>query len=145
LRGETKSKNEEDNQYSKVKNTRGNRQIFHKMLELKNEILELESKLTYEGGHEPARGTEADDEAEAPIPSKKFINAADRAVPTSLEGLAVINNKFIELIYPDGGDDDEAEIPIVTLQPEFLANSNVKLVCGGGSGHEPAHAGYVCP
>ena len=52
-------------------------------------------------------------------------------------------NGVIDLVYQDEVNDEE--IPIVSLKSSLLDNNNVKLVCGGGSGHEPAHAGYVCP
>ena len=97
----------------------------------------MESKLTYEDGP----GSDADEPVA--IPSKKFINAADCVVPQSLEGLSVVNKDFIELYYPEGRV--ECEIPIVALKPSLLNNTNVKIMCGGASGHEPAHAGYVCP
>ena len=30
------------------------------------------------------------------------------------------------------------------MTPLESHKNRVKIICGGGSGHEPAHAGYVC-
>ena len=46
-----------------------------------------------------------------------------------LEGLALTN--------------DNIEIISETVVVKKIKNSGVALVSGGGSGHEPAHAGYV--
>ena len=49
----------------------------------------------------------------------------------------------IDLIYQDKINDDE--IPIVSIKKEqLLGNNMVRIISGGGSGHEPAHGGYVC-
>ena len=44
------------------------------------------------------------------------------------------------LSYSDPSD--PKEIPLVSCS---RGAGKVRLVCGGGSGHEPAHAGYVVP
>jgi len=51
-------------------------------------------------------------------------------------------NGIIELVYQDKANDEE--IPIVSVKRTSLAKDTVKIICGGGSGHEPAHGGYVC-
>ncbi|KAL1747587.1 Dak1 domain-containing protein [Schizophyllum fasciatum] len=65
------------------------------------------------------------------INSKHFLNTPETLVVDSLEGLANINpklsldkqNKILHIAKPD--------------------RSKVAIICGGGSGHEPAHAGFV--
>jgi len=66
------------------------------------------------------------------VSRRHLINDPDDVVPESLEGLA--------LTYPD----------LVTYEPEgalvlrrTLTPGKVGLVSGGGSGHEPLHAGFV--
>jgi dihydroxyacetone kinase-like protein len=63
---------------------------------------------------------------------KKLINGADTALAESLDGFAA------------------AHADIVTLEPErrfvrrhTLARDKVGMISGGGSGHEPLHAGFV--
>ena len=63
---------------------------------------------------------------------RHLINAPDAVIPEALEGLA--------LTYPD----------LVTYEPEAalvlrrtFTPGKVGLVSGGGSGHEPLHAGFV--
>ncbi|TEB29146.1 dihydroxyacetone kinase 1 [Coprinellus micaceus] len=65
------------------------------------------------------------------IHSKHFLNSPDTLVLESLKGLCDLN-------------------PALTLDADnkilFVKNHNrskVALVCGGGSGHEPAHSGFV--
>ncbi|TEB12285.1 Dak1-domain-containing protein [Coprinellus micaceus] len=65
------------------------------------------------------------------IQSKHFLNSPDTLVLESLKGLCDLN-------------------PALTLDADnkilFVKNHNrskVALVCGGGSGHEPAHSGFV--
>jgi dihydroxyacetone kinase-like protein len=66
------------------------------------------------------------------VSRRHLINAPDDVVPEALEGLA--------LTYPD----------LVTYEPgsalvlrRVLTPGKVGLVSGGGSGHEPLHAGFV--
>ncbi|KZT18331.1 dihydroxyacetone kinase [Neolentinus lepideus HHB14362 ss-1] len=65
------------------------------------------------------------------VQNKHFLNTPEKLVVDSLEGLCRLN-------------------PALVLDPEnkvvYIANpdrSKVALICGGGSGHEPAHAGFV--
>jgi phosphoenolpyruvate---glycerone phosphotransferase subunit DhaK len=61
---------------------------------------------------------------------KKIINAADQVVHDMLTGIALANP---ELKY----------IPGMGVIAKKHKSDKVGLVSGGGSGHEPAHAGYV--
>ena len=75
--------------------------------------------------------------------SKKFINSEDKVVQESIKGLAYQMADIIDLVYQSEVNEDE--IPIISVKKDLLLNNNkVRLVCGGGSGHEPAHGGYVC-
>ena len=61
---------------------------------------------------------------------KKIMNQADNVVSDMLTGIAAVN--------PNVGYDSEGEVIYRKNKTE-----KVGLVSGGGSGHEPAHAGYV--
>lgn len=63
---------------------------------------------------------------------KKFINGIDDIVRELLEGLVAANPKKIRKLG------DQNIIVRAQLNPD-----KVTLVSGGGSGHEPAHAGFV--
>ena len=65
--------------------------------------------------------------------AKKLINNVDHVVDEALEGL-VKSNPGVNLI--------ENHRVVVRSDLENL-NNKVALVAGGGSGHEPAFAGYV--
>lgn len=63
---------------------------------------------------------------------KKFINKVDGILDESLSGFA----------------EAHADIVKLALNPHFLSRKNqavnkVALISGGGSGHEPLHAGYI--
>ena len=63
---------------------------------------------------------------------KKFINKTDNILSESLSGFAAAHSDLVSL----------------HLEPNFLtrkskANNKVAIISGGGSGHEPLHAGYV--
>ena len=66
---------------------------------------------------------------------KKLINRPDEVVREELEGLAAAHSDTLR----------------VQLAPDFVARADapvagkVALVAGGGSGHEPMHAGFVGP
>ena len=64
---------------------------------------------------------------------KKLINDPERVVEEMLEGLIMANNDKIRLL------DGES----IVIRKEAPVKAKVALVSGGGSGHEPAHAGYV--
>ncbi|KAH6915961.1 dihydroxyacetone kinase 1 [Coprinopsis sp. MPI-PUGE-AT-0042] len=65
------------------------------------------------------------------IQSKHLLNSPDNLVLESLSGLCDVN--------PQLGLDVDNKIVFLREQNK----SKVTLVCGGGSGHEPAHASYV--
>ena len=63
---------------------------------------------------------------------KKFINNVDDILTESLSGFAAAHSDLVTL----------------HLDPNFLtrkklANNKVAIISGGGSGHEPLHAGYI--
>ena len=63
---------------------------------------------------------------------KKFINQVDQMLTESLAGFASAHHELLE----------------VQFEPTFVsrkqkAENKVALISGGGSGHEPLHAGYV--
>lgn len=72
---------------------------------------------------------------------KKILNAPDRAVEEMLRGM--------ELAH--GGENGEGGLirrlsgQTVAVRADAPVQGKVALVSGGGSGHEPAHAGYVGP
>ncbi len=68
---------------------------------------------------------------------KKLINDVSAVVPEMLAGLAVLNPGLVLL---EGG-----LIAVRADARESAALDQVALISGGGSGHEPAHAGYVGP
>ncbi|KAI0731307.1 dihydroxyacetone kinase 1 [Earliella scabrosa] len=65
------------------------------------------------------------------IQSKHFLNDPETLVVDSLQGLCALN--------PQLGLDTENKV-IYVASPD---RSKVALICGGGSGHEPSHAGFV--
>ncbi len=64
---------------------------------------------------------------------KKIINIADEVVNDMIEGLVAANSNLLKRV--DGFN--------VIVRKNKSDNDKVALVTGGGSGHEPAHAGYV--
>ena len=63
---------------------------------------------------------------------KKFINKVDNILTESLSGFASAHSDLVSL----------------HLEPNFLtrkskATNKVAIISGGGSGHEPLHAGYI--
>ena len=65
---------------------------------------------------------------------KKLINDPNRVVEEMLEGLVAI--------YP-GLRRLSGESVIVRADADLVRDRRVGLISGGGSGHEPAHAGYI--
>ena len=64
---------------------------------------------------------------------KKLVNTVERCVDENLEGLVAVNPGLRLL---------EGHRVVVRADIEDVINSGkVSLICGGGSGHEPAHAG----
>jgi dihydroxyacetone kinase len=68
---------------------------------------------------------------------KKLINDISGVVPDMLDGLAALNPGLSLL---------QSSTIIVRADAEgAAARGEVALISGGGSGHEPAHGGYVGP
>src|SRR6266704_2325594 len=63
---------------------------------------------------------------------KKFINDAVNVVPEALRGLGLAHREILSV----------HERPAFVARAP-LAKDKVALVSGGGSGHEPLHAGFV--
>jgi triose/dihydroxyacetone kinase / FAD-AMP lyase (cyclizing) len=68
---------------------------------------------------------------------KKLINDVSAVVPDMLDGLAALNPNLALL---------QGSTIVVRADAEAVAaRGEVALIAGGGSGHEPAHGGYVGP
>jgi dihydroxyacetone kinase len=65
---------------------------------------------------------------------KKFINRAEDVVEEMLQGLVVLHPGLARLA---------AHKVIIRADAERVRDDQVAILSGGGSGHEPAHAGYV--
>ncbi|HJY06623.1 MAG TPA: dihydroxyacetone kinase subunit DhaK, partial [Bryobacteraceae bacterium] len=65
---------------------------------------------------------------------KKFINQPERVVPEMIEGLVGMHAGWTRLQGQN-----------VVLRTDFAAvrERQVGIISGGGSGHEPAHIGFV--
>uniref|UniRef100_V9KJR4 Triokinase/FMN cyclase n=1 Tax=Callorhinchus milii TaxID=7868 RepID=V9KJR4_CALMI len=69
----------------------------------------------------------------SPQVSKKLLNSVDRCVDEALEGLVICTGK-LQLVQGHR---------VVVRADLAHIKGKVALLSGGGSGHEPAHAGYV--
>ncbi|WP_047866575.1 dihydroxyacetone kinase subunit DhaK [Rubrobacter aplysinae] len=75
---------------------------------------------------------------------KKVLNAPDRAVEEMLRGMELAHGGR-------NGNDGESGLirrlsgQTVAVRADAPVSGKVAIVSGGGSGHEPAHAGYVGP
>ncbi len=65
---------------------------------------------------------------------KKFINRPEDVVEEMLQGLAVLHPGSVRL---------PGHKALIRLDAEQARNQQVAILSGGGSGHEPAHAGYI--
>ncbi len=65
---------------------------------------------------------------------KKLINRPEHVVEEMIEGLVAINPGLRRL---------PGQTVVVRADAEAVRARRVALISGGGSGHEPAHAGYV--
>jgi triose/dihydroxyacetone kinase / FAD-AMP lyase (cyclizing) len=65
---------------------------------------------------------------------KKLINDPNRVVEQMIEGLIAIHPGLRRLA---------GETVLVQADAEAVRDRQVSLIAGGGSGHEPAHAGYI--
>jgi dihydroxyacetone kinase len=65
---------------------------------------------------------------------KKFINRPENVVEDMLQGLAVLHPGLVRLT---------GHKVMVLADAEQTRDRQVAIISGGGSGHEPAHAGYI--
>jgi dihydroxyacetone kinase len=65
---------------------------------------------------------------------KKFINRPEDAVEEMMQGLAVLHPSSDRLL---------GHKVMVRADAEQAHVQQVAVIAGGGSGHEPAHAGYI--
>jgi len=65
---------------------------------------------------------------------KKFINRPEDVVEEMLQGLAVINPNLVRL---------SGHKVILRADADAVRDRQIALISGGGSGHEPAHTGYI--
>jgi len=65
---------------------------------------------------------------------KKFINRPEDAVEEMLQGMHLIRPDLIRLTHRK---------VLVRGDIESVRDRQITLISGGGSGHEPAHAGYI--
>lgn len=66
------------------------------------------------------------------VNSKYFINSKDSIIQESLTGQCLTNENIV--YYPEYN---------FIYDKSVLQTNQVRLVCGGGSGHEPAHGGFI--
>jgi len=66
---------------------------------------------------------------------KKIINSPERVVAEMLRGMELAHSGLVRVIHDFG----------VVVRADAPVQNKVALVSGGGSGHEPAHGGYVGP
>lgn len=65
---------------------------------------------------------------------KKLVNENESAVKHAIDGLLLSNSNLSRV----------GELNVVVRSDiGKIKNEQVTLICGGGSGHEPAHAGYI--
>ncbi|XP_078313706.1 triokinase/FMN cyclase-like [Crassostrea virginica] len=67
--------------------------------------------------------------------SKKLINTAEGCVDEALEGFVLVNPGLQVL--------QGHRVVVRSDVEDVIKAGKVTLLCGGGSGHEPAHAGYI--
>ena len=63
----------------------------------------------------------------------KFINKPDEIIPEMLKGIAAAHPDIVTVVENTG----------IILRADAPIQDKVGLVVGGGSGHEPAHGGFV--
>ena len=69
---------------------------------------------------------------ESKIQSKYFVNSKTSIIQDSLSGQCLTNENIV--YYPEYN---------FIYDKSILETKQVRLICGGGSGHEPAHGGFV--
>jgi len=65
---------------------------------------------------------------------KKFINRPENAVEEMLEGFAILSPGLVRLA---------GHKVLLRADTDRIRDLQVAIISGGGSGHEPAHAGYI--
>src|SRR5260370_28613883 len=65
---------------------------------------------------------------------KKFINRPENVVEEMLQGLAVLSPGLARL---------SGHKVMIRADMDRIRDQQVAIISGGGSGHEPAHAGYI--
>jgi len=65
---------------------------------------------------------------------KKFLNRPENAVEEIIEGLTVLSSGAMRL---------PGHKAMIRADSEKVRELQVTVISGGGSGHEPAHAGYI--
>jgi triose/dihydroxyacetone kinase / FAD-AMP lyase (cyclizing) len=65
---------------------------------------------------------------------KKFINRPEDVVEEMLEGLVTLHPRSSRLA---------GHKVVARADAEQIRDQQVAVISGGGSGHEPAHAGYI--
>ena len=65
---------------------------------------------------------------------KKFINRPENVVEEMLQGLAILNPSSVRL---------PGYHVLFRADADAVRDQQVAIISGGGSGHEPAHAGYI--
>jgi triose/dihydroxyacetone kinase / FAD-AMP lyase (cyclizing) len=65
---------------------------------------------------------------------KKFINRPEDVVEEMLQGLAVLHPGSVRL---------PGHKALIRADAQHVRNQQVAILSGGGSGHEPAHAGFI--
>ena len=74
--------------------------------------------------------------ADKSLPTKKLINSPSTAVEDSLSGVTLVCPSLQMLRSPH-------KVVVRSDIDDVITHGTVTLVCGGGSGHEPAHVGFV--
>ena len=64
---------------------------------------------------------------------KKLINKPENVVREELEGIALAHPDLVKVHYG----------PDFIMRADGPINGKVGVISGGGSGHEPLHAGFV--
>src|SRR6202034_1883510 len=65
---------------------------------------------------------------------KKFMNRPEDVVEEMLQGLVVLHPGSVRL---------QGHKALIRADAQLVRNQQVAILSGGGSGHEPAHAGYI--
>lgn len=65
---------------------------------------------------------------------RKFINRPENVVEEMLQRLAVLSHGMARL---------SGQKVMIRAEVDRIRDQQVEIISGGGSGHEPAHAGYI--